>query len=158
MSRILFLCTANLYRSPLAAAFFSRKLQADEWSDPCIVDSAGTWTMPGQHRPADLLKLADELDLDLVSHTTQQLDGQLLAQNDLIVVMEKGHQEALQVEFSSLSSKVHLLSELADGLQYDVADPIHSDLNMAEFVAEMSRLIDRAYPNICKLLQTCRTT
>jgi hypothetical protein len=67
--------------------------------------------------------------------------------------MEKGQKEALRVEFPSVQGKVRLLSETADRWEYDIADPVHSGLNMGEFVVEMSRLIDRAYPNICNLIQ-----
>ncbi len=154
---ILFLCTANLYRSPLAAALFCRKLQADQSSERWIVDFAGTWTTPGQHVPPDLLKIAGALEIDLRGHITRQLDRRLLMQSDLILVMEKGHQESLRLEFPSVATKVHLLSEVADGLEYDVADPVNSDLSLEEVLAELSRLIDQAYPNVCKLARAART-
>ena len=156
MFRILFVCTANLYRSPLAAAFFSRKLQADGRADHWVVESAGTWTVPGQHVPSDLLKIANALDIDLKSHRTRQLDGSLLAQYDFVLVMEKGHREALCIEFPSNQMKVHLLSEVADHLKYDIADPVNSDLELDEIVIKISGLIDRAYPNICQLVEACK--
>ncbi len=155
MFRILFACTANLYRSPLAAALFSKKLRADGQSNEWIVDSAGIWTIPGQRVPARLLHTASRLDIDLHNQLTRQLNRSLLAQSDLILVMEKGQKEALCVEFPSFQRKVHLLSELADRWEYDIADPVKSGLDMIEFVVEISRLVDRAYPNICKLAQTC---
>ncbi len=155
MFRILVVCTANLYRSPLAAALFSKKLRADGQSKEWIVESAGTWTVPGQRVPVRLLNIASRLDINLSSRLTQQLNRSLLAQSDLILVMEKGQKEALRVEFPSFQRKVHLLSELADRWEYDIADPVNSDLDMIEFVVEISRLVDRAYPNICKLAQTC---
>ncbi len=157
MFRILFVCTANLYRSPLAAAFFSRKLLAEGQSNHWFVETAGTWSVPGQHAPSDLLKIASALDIDLKSHRTRQLDHGLLAASDLVLVMEKGQREALRIEFPSAQMKVHLLSELADHIEYDVPDPINSDLSMHEIVIEIGRLIDRAYPNICRLVQAPET-
>ena len=157
MFRILFLCTANLYRSPLAAAFFSRKLRADGRSDHWVVESAGTWTVPGQHVSPDLLKIANALDIDLKSHRTRQLDEGLLAKNDFVLVMEKGQREALCIEFPSFQMRIHLLSEVADHLKYDIADPVNSDLELDEIVSKISGLIDRAYPNICQLVEACET-
>ena len=156
MFHILFLCTANLYRSPLAAALFAKKLQADGWSDQWLVESAGIWTVPGRHVSADLLMAASARGLDLNDHVTRQLDQYLLEQNDLILVMERGHEESLRVEFPLFSTKVHLLSELADGLEYDIADPINSELTLDEVIAGLSQLMDRAYPSICKLAQACK--
>lgn len=155
MPSILFVCTANLYRSPLAAAFFSRKLQVDGESSRWLVESAGTWTIPGRSVPADALLAAQVMGIDLANHLTRQIDRDLLAKYDLILVMEKGHREALQIEFPFIQKKVYLLSKVADQLEYDIADPVNSDLETGDIVTEMSRLIDRAYPNICRLVQTC---
>ncbi|HLO31261.1 MAG TPA: hypothetical protein VK249_19080 [Anaerolineales bacterium] len=153
MPNILFVCTANLYRSPLAAAFFSRKLLLEGESSHWIVESAGTWAVPGQHVSLGLLKSASELDIDLQGHLTQQVNRNLLAGFDLVVVMEKGHREALGIEFPFIREKVHLLSELADHLEYDIADPENSGLNVEATAEEMRKLIDRAYPTICRLAQ-----
>lgn len=153
MPSILFVCTANLYRSPLAAAFFSRKLQADHQSSHWIVESAGTWTVSGRPVPPDALAAASALDLDLKSHLTRRVNKNLLAKFDLILVMEKGHREALRIEFPFLEEKIHLLSVLADHLEYDIADPEKHSLETPEIVREISRLIDRAYPTICQLVQ-----
>jgi protein-tyrosine-phosphatase len=154
MPSILFVCTANQYRSPLAAAFFSKKLNADGEASGWIVESAGTWAVPGQGAPSDALLAARVIGLDLEDHLTRQIDRDLLARHDLIVVMEKGHREALRIEFPLIQKKVYLLSMIADQLEYDIADPANSDLTTIEIVTELSRLIDCAYPSICRLVQS----
>jgi protein-tyrosine phosphatase len=100
------------------------------------------------------LVAARALGLDLQSHVTRQVDHDLLARYDLILVMERGHQEALNIEFPFIQKKLHLLSEVADHLQYDIVDPASSRLEIGELAAQMCKLIDRAYPNICQLAQT----
>ena len=157
MPSILFVCTANLYRSPLAAAFFSRKLQADGDSPRWIVESAGTWAIPGRRVPSAVLMAAGRLGIDLKSHLARRVDRDLLAGHDLILVMERGHREALRVEFPAFQRKVYLLSELADQLEYDIADPAHSSLGAGEIAEEMGRFMDRAYANICRLAQAHET-
>lgn len=154
MHNILFVCTGNLYRSPLAAAFFSRKLQADGFADSWIVESAGTWTTAGRHIPPNFLKAARRFGIELNDHRTRLVDEKLLAVYDLIVVMEKGHREALRFEFPSSQGRIRLLSELADQLEYDIADPAGSTLAANDIINKMSGLIDRAYPNICQLLRS----
>lgn len=151
MPRLLFVCTGNVYRSPLAAAFFLRKLQAEGQLHGWVVESAGTWATPGQRLPPALMKAAGAMGLDLKGHRAQTVDAGLLARFDLILVMERGHQEALRLEFPFAQQKVHLLSEAADGLEYDIPDPVISELDVQEFTAQMSGLIERAYPNICRL-------
>lgn len=151
MFRILFVCTGNLYRSPLAAAFFSRKLATDGRPDDWTVESAGTWTVPGRRVPARAQAAARAWDLDLTSHLTRPVDANLLAGFDLIVVMEKGHREALRIEFPFVQGKIRLLSALADGLEYDIADPAEPNQEIEVTVSEISMLVERAYPNICRL-------
>jgi len=146
-------CTANLYRSPLAAALLCKKLQADGKLAQWIVESAGTWTIPGQRVPSEVFRAARSMGIDLSRHMTRQVDEALLARYDLILVMERGHKEALNFEFPSIRQKVHLLSEMADGLAYDIADPLNSGLRIDEIAGELLKLIHRAYPNICLLAQ-----
>jgi protein-tyrosine phosphatase len=152
MYQILFVCTGNLFRSPLAAAFFSKKLATDGFADSWIVESAGTWTIPGRHIPADFLKAAREFGVELRNHRTRHVHRELLEMQNLIVVMEKGHREALRIEFPELQGRIHLLSELADQLEYDIPDPAQARLEPGEVIGGMSKLIDRAYPRICQLL------
>lgn len=151
MPFILFVCTGNLYRSPLAAALFSQKLQADGQSEGWTVESAGTWTVPGQRVPPDALRVAKTMRLDLTCHRTRQVDQDLLANADLILVMERGHKEALMFEFPSVQKKLHLLSQIADQLPYDIPDPATSGLPFHEIAAELLKLIHRSYAGICQL-------
>lgn len=151
MPHILFVCTANLYRSPLAAAFFEKKLQSEGCPHDWVVESAGTWTLPGQHVPLDVLRIAASINISLKGHITRQVNLELLARHDLIIVMNRGHREALVFEFPAIQERVHLLSELADQLEYDVIDPATCDLKIDEVAAEILKLVYRAYPRICQL-------
>jgi protein-tyrosine phosphatase len=153
MPSILFVCTANLYRSPLAAAFFHRKLEADRAPGHWVVESAGTWAVPGRRVRPDLLRAAGIRGIDLSGHVTRRADEDLLARYDLILVMEKGHREALQIEFPATREKLHLLSEVVDRLEYDIQDPAASHVPVEELAEQMCNLIDRAYPRICLLAQ-----
>ena len=47
MPKVLFVCTANRFRSPLAAAIFKRFLLESQETGRWRVSSAGTWTRSG---------------------------------------------------------------------------------------------------------------
>ena len=157
MPSVLFVCTGNIYRSPLTAAFFLKRLQQAGKEPGWRVESAGTWSISGQSPPADLLKLAARYQIDLKQHITQLVDRQLLEDFDLILVMERGHKEALTFEFSSISSRIHLLSEVADHLAYDIPDPALSDLDIEEMAESLFQLIERGYQDIYELALMART-
>jgi len=151
MPSVLFVCTGNLYRSPLAAAFFCRKLneagQASEW----VVDSAGTWTTPGQPISPTTAQAAMKYDVNLEGHRTQLINAEQLARADLILVMENGHREALNIEFPFARGKVHLISEVVDQLTYDIPDPAISGQEIDTVVSELYKLMDRGFPAIVHL-------
>ena len=58
MYSVLFVCTGNQYRSPIAAEVFRMQLAQDGRSAHFKVNSAGTWAFSGQHVPLDAAELA----------------------------------------------------------------------------------------------------
>jgi len=156
MPSVLFVCTGNLYRSPTAAAFFSKKLQAAGRAQDWVIESAGTWTAAGQGIPRKVLRVASSLGIDLSQHITRQVDRVLLEQSDLVVVMEKGHKEALGIEFPVVQNKLQLLSEMGDQLAYDIPDPLQSSQEFAVIAGQISGLIERGFDRMCQLAgQVC---
>ena len=152
MPSVLFVCTANLYRSPLAAAFLKDELKDTPGGIKCEIDSAGTWTTSGALIPSQTIEDANRFGLDVRTHKSKQVTAELLSQYDLILVMETGHKEALRIEFPDQSKKVHLLSEVVDGLIYDIPDPFtregNDDLDVAN---ELHKIIKRGYKKIFTL-------
>lgn len=151
MPKILFVCTGNVYRSPLAAAFFARKLKENKKRKSWVVGSAGTWTVSGRSVSQDVMLAAQKFKLDLKDHTTYMLDAELIAAQNLILVMERGHKEALSVEFPAARKKIYLLSKAVDDQEYDIPDPLKSGQTIDVLAADISELIERGYPKIIEL-------
>lgn len=151
MPSVLFVCTANRFRSPLASAFFRdalRSLRADEtWE----VDSAGAWTIPGLPVLPEVSLIARKYGLDLARHRSKPVTEALLSNFDLILVMETGHLEALQNEFPSHSGRIYLLSQVTEGRVYSVPDLIRSAESMMEVGGNLHDLIRSGFENICAL-------
>jgi protein-tyrosine-phosphatase len=149
MPSILFVCTANQFRSPLAAACLKKliqeKLPQGEW----LVGSAGTWIKDGLPAPQLTLLAARSLGLTgLEGHKTRQVSQILLEKCDLVLVMESGHKEALRYEFPDLAGRIFLLSEIVDGVAYDIPDPAHPSIDPEVVAQTLLRLIQKGYPSI----------
>ncbi len=151
MPMILFVCTANRYRSPIAAACFRKELELRKPGSDWQVRSAGTWTTDGLPAVGEAIRRAQQLGLDISAHRSQIIDSKLMKFADLILVMEQGHREALQSEFPESAYKVHLLSEAATGASYDIADPMTSRLD-TNVAAEIDELIHDGFDRICALV------
>ncbi len=95
MPAILFICTANQFRSPIAAASFAQKLSASRTPDTWRVASAGTWTSSGLAAHPKAVAAAAPLGLDISNHQTQEVNSSFISEFDLIVVMENNHKESL---------------------------------------------------------------
>ncbi len=95
MHTILFVCTGNQYRSPIAAEAFRNQLFQDGLEAEWRVNSAGTWTAPGQDPPDEALELAHSHGLAIDGHKTRMLTANMIAESDLVVVMEEGHKESI---------------------------------------------------------------
>ena len=150
MPQILFVCTANRYRSVIAAAQFKDELikrkQDNEWK----VISAGTWTSDGLPAMTEAIQKAKKIGLDIQDHRSKVITRDLLEEADLILVMESGQKEALAIEFPSYREKILLLSEAANGTVHDIPDPILKPSDV-DVVAEICDLVHIGFDRICAL-------
>jgi protein-tyrosine phosphatase len=152
MPSVLFVCTANLYRSPLAAAFLRAELKKSPGESEWVIDSAGTWTKSGAPIHSQTIEDAQRFGLDVRAHRSQPVTAELLSRYDLILVMETGHKEALHIEFPIQSKKIQLLSEVVDGLAYDIPDPFSMEgQHDRDIVNELQKIIRRGANKIFAL-------
>ena len=135
MHSVLFVCTANQCRSPMAEALFRQKL--GQRSQPTVwnVASAGTWALNGLQATELAQQVMAERGLDLSQHRSRLLTAEMMHTYSLILVMENGRKEALQIEFPSQKQKVYLLSEMA-GYKAEVADPVGRSLVEYRLIAD----------------------
>jgi protein-tyrosine phosphatase len=147
-------CTANRFRSPLAAACFRRELAAHKLEAGWQVSSAGTWTTDGLPAAEGAIAAARRLGFDIADHRSRIINAQLVEEAGLIVVMEQGHKEALQSEFPEIAHKVYLMSEVATGVSYDIPDPV-SPSAAGEIPTEIDELIHNGFKRIYAMACNC---
>ena len=153
MYSVLFVCTGNQYRSPIAAEVFRQQLIRDGRATQWKVSSAGTWTSPGRHVLSDAVELARSFGLNIDGHITRMLDAEILEDADLVLVMEEGHKESIQAEFPFARKKVRLLSQVIDGLLYDIPDPAKLKGETRNIINDLVGMIRDKHGNIYKILE-----
>jgi protein-tyrosine phosphatase len=145
---ILFVCTGNQIRSPLASAIFQRFLGEAGLSALYRTDSAGTWAIPGQF---DLFatETARQMGLNIEEHRSKSITRDLIGKARLLIVMELGQKEGLEAEYPQSRSKVRLLSEMAGEPPYDIPDPVGKGLDQyLKTGNELLTLIQQAFNSI----------
>jgi protein-tyrosine phosphatase len=154
MVSVLFVCTGNQYRSPIAAEAFRGQLIRDGRAAQWQVSSAGTWTTSGRHAPPDAVELARSFGININEHITRMLNAEILEDADLVLVMETGHKESIQVEFPFARRKVYLFSQVMEGLIYDIPDPVGLRSEAGDIIRDLVELIRANYTNIYWIAET----
>jgi protein-tyrosine-phosphatase len=151
MKIILFVCTANIARSPMAQTLFNKKIQDIEMDFHFRAESAGTWAVDGIPAPPDGQKVMREQNLDTSMHRSRGITNQIVENADLILTMEAGHKEALQIEFPEKRNKIFMITEMV-GSQYDIIDPYKRGLDAFEQTAqELNSILDQGISKIFEL-------
>jgi protein-tyrosine phosphatase len=119
---ILFVCTGNTCRSPMAEAAARQLVEARGWSHVQVA-SAGTAAAPGGGASAHAVTVAAEHDLDLSGHRARHLDRATVDWADLILAMSPTHLDA--VDAHGGGERAALLTEFLDDARAGepVADP-----------------------------------
>lgn len=150
MANILIVCTANICRSPVAAALLSDRLRRQGLPD-WRVRSAGTWAMEPRGASRYSIEVARREGLDLSRHRSTMIDERHLTDADLVLTMEVGHAEALRAEFPQQAHKVYMLAEMV-GHTYNIADPYGGPLEEYERMYEgLAEVIDNGLDRIIEL-------
>ena len=131
--KILFVCTGNTCRSPMAQGM-AAKLFGKEHT----IISAGLMAMPNAPASANAVMVMKERQIDIKGHQAQLVSEALLDEADLILTMTLGHKTAL---IQAAPDKVYTLGEYA-GQEILVSDPFGGDLDVYRTCAdEIYRLL-----------------
>lgn len=128
---ILFVCTGNTCRSPMAAGLMN-KIAIEEYLDVRI-ESAGLFAAEGSPASDEAIEAMKKYDVDLSDHRAKQITPELIEKSDVILTMTAA-QKMLLSEVAG--DKTYTLCEYA-GTEGDIADPFGGDLEEYEEVAQM---------------------
>jgi protein-tyrosine phosphatase len=137
--RVLFVCSGNICRSPLAEAVFRHHAQARGLQDRFQVDSAGThgWHEGERADPrARKVGAAHGLSVDSIARPVRTSDFESF---DLILAMDHGHLRELRSRCpSQYRDKIRLMREFEEaGPDLDVPDPYYDGAEAFEEVYAM---------------------
>jgi protein-tyrosine phosphatase len=139
---ILFVCTGNTCRSPLAEALARAELERREWHH-VRVGSAGIAAHPGEPASEHAVTVAERHGVPMREHRSRVLTPELIEWADLVLGMSPSH--LMTVHHLGGGDKASLLGDFAaggDGEGYPVPDPYGGDAGIYQrTLVELDRLI-----------------
>lgn len=152
---ILFVCSGNSCRSPMAEALLRSKLP-EHVRQAAEISSAGTLGIDGMPAPEHAQTAVAERGGDISGHRSQGLRRQLVARADLVLVMSADHVGHLAKSHPRQMAKVHLLKHYAQQdppEDSDIPDPIGQDLEIyRECAAAIDKELERSLPALLQMI------
>ena len=119
---VLFVCTGNVCRSPMAEGLF-RKMIAGR--PDLKVSSAGVRTYPGQSPSPHAVEVLAHVGIDISATRSKPLTERLVQEATWIIAMTRSHLDSIFYQYPEAAEKTYLLREFEPGAaSFDIADPI----------------------------------
>jgi protein-tyrosine phosphatase len=139
VKRVLFVCTANICRSPMAQAIFDAL--AEDEGLPFRAESAGTAALEGRPTAPYALSALEEVGIYPRPHSARRVNEAMVEEAELVLAMTPQHAATLRRLGSNPAEGIHTLPEYAMGVQGEgIPDPY--GLTMAAYTSTLRQLYE----------------
>ncbi|MGI8967235.1 MAG: RpiB/LacA/LacB family sugar-phosphate isomerase, partial [Limisphaerales bacterium] len=166
MKTILFVCTGNICRSPMAEGLFRHAVQG---RGDYKVFSAGLGAIDGQPPSAHSVSALKELGIDISPQRSRMLTADLVQRADYIFGMTHSQVDSINVLYPPAAEKTFLLREFdetLDTFEKDISDPIGASYGVytdcrdqiEQGIASMLNFIEQTVTVTSPHLSSAKTT
>jgi len=132
-----FVCTANVCRSPMAAALMRHALSAEP---PPLKDlrviSSGVSAMPGDHVSLNSVDALKKVGIDISGHQSQRLSESMVRDALAIICMTESHRALIEMQFNQPLDHVFLMREFMGVGEVEIPDPFGMNFQAYELTRD----------------------
>ena len=130
-THILFVCTGNLCRSPIAEHLF-RSMAAGAHLDEVQTSSAGTSPAIWLDLPTEVVAVLNQEGVQIKNHIPRTLDEGIEDGPDLVLTMEERHKKYFEDNHPDYKGRVHILRTYVgmDGDNQNISDPMGQSMDV----------------------------
>ena len=147
--RILFVCTGNTCRSPIAEKIFRKILAEEGLNEGIATQSAGTFAYNGVCASSNAIRVLESKGIT-EPHSSQTVTPDLMKWSTLILTMTRSHKASLLQAYPQMAEKIYTLKEYANPESptgIEISDPFGGSLEVYE---ECAREIEESLRELLK--------
>jgi len=129
--KVLFVCTANVCRSPMAERLFAQALEDSDLSTKIISCSAGLSVMDGDKASQNSIDVCEELGMDIKDHRSAGLTRPAIKEASVIFCMTESHRALINMYFDLPQGyPIFLMREFVKDGNTELPDPFGQDIGV----------------------------
>lgn len=149
---ILFVCTGNTCRSPLAERILKDRIEGKGWTG-INVSSAGTGAQAGWPASEGAGNAARKIGVSLRGFRSKPLTRRRVARADLIITMTQEHKREIDLRWPDAAARTYMISDYTGSGRGAIRDPIgRPDRFYEECAEDLSDEISRMLPKLARTI------
>lgn len=153
MLKIMFVCTGNICRSPMAHYYMQKKIKDIELENEFLISSCGTYAVTGERATNNAIISMKEYNVNLDMHRATNIEDTDIENYDYIITLTMQHKNNVLYYYPKLDGKVFTLKEFVSGDEgyVDIDDPW--GLNIIVYKDTAKEIVENVDKLIKKLIR-----
>lgn len=150
MIKIMFVCTGNVCRSPMAHYYMQKRVKDLNIENDFLISSCGVYACTGERATQNAIFVMKEYNVDMENHRATNIADTNIEDYDYIITLTTRQKEQVRYFYPKISDNIYTLREFVDKdeLYKDIDDPWGLNITVYkdcahEIVEKVDKLIEK---------------